>query len=202
MSEENNKKDLIDKEGNINLKGLDISICGAVGDILAKEYYATITDEDKQAIFDELERQIFDVRDTYKRDGNGKEIFKKYFTINNFIPNKQLGWNEGPKDKPVQDYAKIYIQSKYCDLIKEQIEEITSTDKFKEIVKAIANEIVYRALNEYKNAMVDRILKRMIDDPIDNTYDGRSMESIIRDSINESISRSNQLMQDYLNYNH
>ena len=165
-------------EGSINIGDLQIKMAGAIGDIIVAEYMKTITEEEKQLIFDYLHDMMF------TKNYEDKTVFKIRTEVKSGYGNRTE-----IVDTDLVKYIKRESQNVLHDLIKNRIDEIIKSEEYIKHVDEIAEELIEYALEGYKTDIKNAIRQNLVNNVLkqDPTYGGMSIRQIIQEEMDRRI---------------
>lgn len=180
MSDNNIKVDNIDKNGSMNVLGMNVSLNTIIGEQIIQQWFAQLTEDDLKDIYNQIDNYVLEKHRDYSTDNKYiREL--KVTTYDNY------GYS---KDTPIWKYCKEEISNQFKDVIKAEIEKVLSSDEMTERLTKMADEVIDYALNGYRNELIANIRHRLVGDqlsPYDYSLAGTPIRDIINDEINKRL---------------
>ena len=84
-----------------------------------------------------------------------------------------------------ESQASFLIKKEFANLLKDEVEKLTSTDKFKEEMKSMAESIVNDVIAETRRKMIDIISDRMVG--LSTGFNGYNLKDMIQQTVFEMM---------------
>lgn len=169
--------------GNENNGGIELNLIPQLSEKLVNAWLESITEDDLAAIVLQINNEACTTVDKYI---NGDTCIK----VKNIKERKPRDrWSSYDEETPLWHDVKCRFHDKFIDQLNEKIDEILSSDDFKNKVDTLANEVIDYALEGYKKDMVDRIRQRMVGNVLDGPicYDQYDLKQVIHECIRQYL---------------
>ena len=174
----------------IDFNGIELNLSASLGNIFAEKFLAEISEKDYEKINEFLIEEIFDgVNYDYleaKAEEEKKAIVERMGKYRNIKIGDKTGWD---RTVSLCEQIRQTFNKEFVDAVMEKVKEIQKTDEYKEKVDKIAEEFLEFTLDGWKAAAKQRFIQRLIDDPIDKTYYGTNIRSIIQEEVYSMMNR-------------
>ena len=177
------EKVTINEAGKLDAFGLGISISDIVGGKIVDEWFAQLTPDDMQLIYNAIEGELF------SHGYNDEKFFKKTVTTST----SSYHWHDKTEDTPIWRITKSKFSEKYNEIILSKVDEILSSEKYQERATEIAQEIVDYATEGYKTDMMNRVRERLVNNSLDSQpqFDQVNLRYIIQKTVSEMFPNVN-----------
>lgn len=175
---ETNNQNLVDKNLNMDIGGINLSLQEILGNMIVEKYIAQITPDVMEKVFEQINEHIFDVAQDLETGDNKVIGIKKQVK-------KSSGYYTDYEDTPLWKVTKNKFTKEFSDQIEKKIEEIMGTDEFRSKVDKVAQEILDYAVDGYKSDLITTIRARLIGDKLEiyPKYGGSDLRQVIHDTV-------------------
>lgn len=168
--------------GKLDVMGINIDISQVLGQKIVDQYIAQLSEEQMKTIMDYISKDSFSEESVYNYELN-ERVNRLKITERE----KDRWGNYQTKEIPIGELIKNHFNSRINEELKKKIEEIISTDDYKQKVEDIANELIDYSINGYKEDMKNRIRERLVGNTMDviPTYGGCDLMYLINTAIDQ-----------------
>ena len=174
----------------IDFNGIELNLSASLGTIFAEKFLAEISEKDYEKINEFLIEEIFNGENyqykTAKTEEEKKAIAERMGKYDHIKTGNNNGWNHTVS---LCEQIRQTFNKEFVDDVMERVREIQKTDEYKDKVNEIAEEFLEFTLDGWKAAAKQRFIQRLIDDPIDKTYYGTNIRSIIQEEVYNMMNR-------------
>ena len=164
------------KNGQFKVMGIDVSISQVLGDKIADQFLAQLSEEDMSTLMDYIQQDLFEKKYNGSLVVKEREKWNAKYTLGEMIKEE---FNERVKED-----------------ISNRCKEIVATKDYQDKVDEIAQEIMDYDIEGYKVDMKERIKERMVGNITDGAvrYGGETLVSIIEEVLENKIGSASSRM--------
>lgn len=171
-----------DKNGNMNIMGVNVSIGDIVGKKIAEQFIAKLTPEEMDALTDFLKADIFT-----KKYGTDVTVVKNnnQWKVDNIHDTGYRSSYSLTETYTLAEHAKDGFARAISEDLLKKIDEIVETDEYKNKIDSMAHEILDYAVEGYKKDLLNRIKERLVGNVLKPNpyYDNETIETIAKDAL-------------------
>ena len=177
--------------GEGKVLGLEVQFSKMLGDVIIENYLKQLSEEDMKLIMDYISADLFEEVQDFKSDS--KDAVKKRVK-EDWTTHKAGSYSSYATEthKSVGSQIKELFNARVKEDLKQKIEEIVTTQDYKDKIDLMAQEIVDYATEGYKEDLKKSIREKMIGNIMDNnvSYGGQNLIDVVHSVVQSYLPRN------------